>query len=104
MAEQRDSTGRFRFRTFEELVAPYQDPEQLRQLIEEDASDPELKAAFLEDLGPVGDAAPACGPSPIKPAAEPMSFEESLAINGGQGAAFTALGFPEILSSYRLRR
>ncbi|MEY2563566.1 MAG: hypothetical protein QOH88_1759 [Verrucomicrobiota bacterium] len=97
-SEQTDPTGNYRFRTFEELVAPYQDPEQLRQLIEEDVSDPELKAAFLADLGPIE--APVrrtSGPILATPTLQPMSFEESLAINGGEGGFFTKNRPPAVL-------
>lgn len=81
MGEHTDGAGEFRFRTFEELVAPYQDPDQLRQLIEEDATNPELKAAWLAELDdPKGDAVRRdFGPEPMPLMLAPMSLAEALA-------------------------
>lgn len=56
MCEETDSTGKYRLRSLEEILAPYADPETWREQLD-DVQNPEIRALFEERLQSLGSAA-----------------------------------------------
>lgn len=65
MAEETDSTGQYRFRSLEEILAPYSDPEMWREQLD-DVQNPEIRALFEERLEALEAAPPESPEAAIK--------------------------------------